>query len=137
MADRTLQVGVKAVIQDADGRILLLQRSQPFHGETVLKWDIPGGRIKVGEQQEEALRREILEETGLTLKQIDGIFHVQDILWNPQLHVVRVTYLVTADGDVKLSDEHVAHQWVKREDLPVEPTDIFFEDALRANGWLT
>ena len=48
--ERTLQVGVKAVIEDADGRILLLKRAEPFHGEDVTKWDIPGGRIDPGEE---------------------------------------------------------------------------------------
>ncbi len=134
--DRVLQVGVKAVITDDRGRILLLKRSTPFHGEDVLKWDIPGGRIDAGEELADALEREVKEETGLDLGSIDGIFHVQDILFNPKLHVVRITYLVRAAGDVQLSDEHVDHRWASRDELPLDPTDIYFVDAIKANGWI-
>lgn len=137
MADRVLQVGVKAIIEDADGRILLMQRSQPFHGEDFLKWDIPGGRIDTGEKLEDALRREIKEETGLALQSIKKIFHVQDILFDPKLHVVRVTYEVTATGDVTLSQEHNEFKWFKPEDIPVALTDLFLIEALQANDWIS
>ena len=110
MGDRTLQVGVKAVITDDQGRVLLLKRSKPFHGEDVLKWDIAGGRIDTGEELLDALKREVWEETGLSVTSVDGIFHVQDILFNPKLHVVRITYVVRAEGEVRISDEHVEYQ---------------------------
>ena len=135
MSDRTLQVGVKAVIEDADGRILLLQRSKPFHGEDFLRWDIVGGRIDPGEELEKALAREIKEETGLTLTNVKRVVYVQDILHNPKLHVVRITYEVEADGDITLSDEHTKYEWFKREDIPREMTDKFFVEAMDANGW--
>jgi ADP-ribose pyrophosphatase YjhB (NUDIX family) len=137
MGDRTLQVGVKAVITDDQHRVLLLKRSEPFHGEDVLKWDIPGGRIDAGEELLDALKREVKEETGLDVTSVSGIFHVQDILFNPKLHVVRVTYAVHASGDVRLSEEHVDHRWAPKDELPLDPTDIYFVDAIRANGWIT
>lgn len=133
---RTLQVGVKAIVEDENGRVLLLQRSKPFHGEDFLKWDIPGGRIDVGEKLADALRRELNEETGLDLAEIKNTFHVQDILFNPKLHVVRVTYEVTATGDVTLSDEHIEFQWFKKDEIPAELTDLYFVDAIKANGWI-
>lgn len=134
---RVLQVGVKALIEDDDGRILLLQRRQPFHGQDFLKWDIPGGRINVEEKQTEALRRELREETGLALQEIKGVFYVQDILFNPKLHVVRVTYLVTAKGDIHLSDEHNEFKWFKKEEIPQAMTDLYFVEAMKANGWVS
>ncbi|MDP9212089.1 MAG: NUDIX hydrolase, partial [bacterium] len=118
------------------GRVLLLKRSKPFHGEDVLKWDIPGGRIDAGEELLDALKREVREETGLDVTSVDGIFHVQDILFNPKLHVVRITYVVRAAGEVRLSDEHVEHRWTPKEELPLDPTDIYFVDAVKANGWV-
>ena len=100
------------------------------------KWDIPGGRIDTGEELADALRREIKEETGLDLVEIESIFHAQDILWNPQLHVVRITYLVKAAGEVTISEEHSEFRWFAKDELPPDPTDIFFVDALKANGWI-
>lgn len=140
MSDRTLQVGVKAVVQDADGRILMLQRKEPYHGEDFLRWDVPGGRIDVGEPILDALRREVKEETGLDVTEIGQPFHAQDILHNPKLHVVRITYPVKVTGEITIgqnpSDEHSEFRWFQRDEIPVGLTDKFFVAALEANGWI-
>ena len=55
-------VGVGAVILD-DDRILLEQRkNEPSKG----KWSVPGGLVELGESLEDAVVREVKEETGLT-----------------------------------------------------------------------
>src|SRR5882762_9485356 len=55
-----------AVITDSHGRVLLLKhRFRP--GDS---WGMPGGFIEVGEQPEEALRRELREEIGLEVEQL-------------------------------------------------------------------
>lgn len=133
---RTLQVGVKALIQDEQGKILLLQRSKPFHGEDFCRWDIPGGRIDTEETQEAALRREVKEETNLTLGEIVEVFHVQDILFDPKLHVVRVTYRVKASGEVSISEEHTDARWFRIDEIPRALTDLYFTEALQVRGWL-
>ncbi len=58
-----LEIGVKAFIQNSEEKYLLLKRSNPYPGEDFCRWDIPGGRINAGEKLEEALAREIKEET--------------------------------------------------------------------------
>ncbi|SDR19466.1 NUDIX hydrolase [Actinopolyspora saharensis] len=56
---------VGAVIHDRNGRLLLIQRAnEPGQG----KWSLPGGRVEHGESDATALRREIAEETGLTVE---------------------------------------------------------------------
>ena len=46
-------------------RIILIKKGRgPYKG----RWDLPGGKIDFGETPEEALEREVLEETGLKLK---------------------------------------------------------------------
>jgi ADP-ribose pyrophosphatase YjhB (NUDIX family) len=53
---------VGAVIRDSDGRLLLVKRGhQPERG----RWSVPGGRVEPGESDQEAVIREIREETGL------------------------------------------------------------------------
>ncbi len=133
---RTLQVGVKALVQDKDGKVLLLQRSKPFHGEDFCRWDIPGGRIDALETQSAALRRELKEETNLVLGETQEVFHVQDILFNPKLHVVRVTYRVTTSGDLRISSEHTDARWFSVDEIPLAQTDLYFIEALQARGWL-
>jgi 8-oxo-dGTP pyrophosphatase MutT (NUDIX family) len=60
--EQQFQVGVKALIYRADGKLLLL--SETTRAGTL--WDLPGGRIQEGETFMEALSRELLEEIGIT-----------------------------------------------------------------------
>lgn len=53
---------VGAVVLDDAGRLLVVRRRNP---PAAGRWSIPGGRIEPGESTEEALRREVREETGL------------------------------------------------------------------------
>ena len=56
-------VGVGAVVLDRD-RVLLIKRGHaPLKGQ----WSLPGGRVEVGETLEQAIAREVEEETGLTI----------------------------------------------------------------------
>jgi ADP-ribose pyrophosphatase YjhB (NUDIX family) len=56
--EERFQVGAKALVRNTEGRVLLAKSSSG-------RWDLPGGRINIGEQVEEALRREIREELGV------------------------------------------------------------------------
>lgn len=58
-------VGAVAIIIDEDGRILLEQRRYPKES-----WGLPGGLMELGESAEDAARREVFEETGLTVKDL-------------------------------------------------------------------
>ena len=56
---------VCALVVDGEGRLLLTRRGvEPFQG----LWDTPGGFVEEGEHPDEALRRELLEETGLVVE---------------------------------------------------------------------
>ena len=55
---------VGAVVHDAAGRLLLVQRGrEPHRG----RWSLPGGRVEAGESPEQAVEREVREETGLSV----------------------------------------------------------------------
>ena len=56
---------VGAVVHDASGRLLLVRRGRPPHAGF---WSLPGGRIEPGESPEQAVEREVREETGLEVR---------------------------------------------------------------------
>jgi 8-oxo-dGTP pyrophosphatase MutT (NUDIX family) len=61
-----LQLAQKAVLYNS-GNILMIQKSaaDPYNP---MKWEIPGGRLQVGEELSDHLRREIREEVGLEIE---------------------------------------------------------------------
>ena len=70
----TPQVAVGAVIQDADGRLLVVRRGQaPAEG----RWTLPGGKLEPGERLPDAVRREVAEETGLEVEPGELIGHLE------------------------------------------------------------
>ncbi|CAK6496373.1 8-oxo-dGTP diphosphatase [Pantoea sp. Nvir] len=65
-----LQVAV-GIIRNADKEIFLAQRPASSHMANM--WEFPGGKIEPGESAEEALKRELLEETGIEVTQATAI----------------------------------------------------------------
>ncbi len=70
-----LQVGAGIIVVDGAGRVLLQRRSD--NGG----WDYAGGSMELGEEIEATARRELLEETGLTARQLElfGVFSGEDM----------------------------------------------------------
>jgi 8-oxo-dGTP diphosphatase len=68
-----LTSAVAALIEDADGRVLLCQQRQGHR-----LWGLPGGRIRSGESPVHAVTRDIREETGLEVEPVDlvGLYHL-------------------------------------------------------------
>ena len=62
-------VGVGGVIVDAGRTVLIRRGTEPLLGQ----WSIPGGSIEIGETIEEAVRRELREETGLEVRVLELI----------------------------------------------------------------
>lgn len=128
----TLQVGVKALLRNKRGEYLLLRRSLEKYPEIKGRWDIVGGRIDPGTPLIDNLRREIKEETGLELRGEPKLLIAQDILRNPQKHVVRLTYLGEADGEIALdTGENDQYKWYSWDELlHLDDVDMYFKQVL-------
>ena len=129
-----LQVGVKVLLKNKEGKYLLLKRNRDKYPEmpTLDLWDIVGGRIEIGTPLLENWKREVREETGLHLLDTPKLIAAQDILRLPSKHVVRLTYIANIEGEPQLDDDHVGYQWLTREELHGlgEELDIYFRELL-------
>lgn len=112
---KPLALSIKILISDPAGRVLLLKRSMKSKGNPG-KWDFPGGKIDPGEDFEEAIRREVAEETGLIIT-IDGAAGTAQ----SESPTRRIIYLIlkghVESGEFRLSEEHEDYTWVTPENL--------------------
>ena len=103
---------------EADLKLLLIQRDlEPFQGQ----WALPGGFVHPDETIEEAARRELQEETGISRIYLEQLYTFGAIDRDPRERVVSVAHYAL----VKLSDHRVkastdAHRaaWFEVSDLP-------------------
>ncbi len=129
-----LMVGTGILIQDADKRLLLLKRSDNH------LWGLPGGAVEPGEQIEQAARREILEETGLEVQDLElfGVYSGPELFYEypngDQVYNVSIIYMARGvSGNISLNQEHTAWQYFADEDIPLlNPSPLYpvFRDYL-------
>ncbi len=118
---------------DRDGRILLLRRNARRR-TSPNKWQTPSGFMKEGESAEEAVLREVKEETALdgTIKRSGSVFEVVDewARWIilPFLVLVK-SYKVVID-----TSEHSEFKWVKVDEVPRFECVKGIEEDLKAVG---
>ena len=87
-------------LDDQDLKVLLVRRGlEPFEG----KWALPGGFVRVGESLEDAVRRELQEETGVADVFLEQLYTFGAVDRDPRERVVTVAYYAL----VRLSDHRV------------------------------
>jgi 8-oxo-dGTP diphosphatase len=101
------------------GRVLLVERGNP---PLAGWWSLPGGVLEVGETLDEAVRREVLEETGLVVKpaKVVEIFEriMRDEAGRLEYHYVLVDYLCrVAGGELIAASDAARAEWVPRRRL--------------------
>ena len=103
---------VGALIFDSSERVLMIQTHKWSN-----KWGIPGGKIQYGEEAEAALRREILEETNLSITDIRFVM-VHDAVFPEEFYrkehflLLNYTCLSVPPLDTKLNHEAQTFRWL-------------------------
>ena len=111
-------VGVGGVVIHQNQVLLVRRGKEPLKG----KWSIPGGLVELGEQLEQAVRRELREETGIDvspLKVLEVVDRVVRKGKRVRYHYVIVDYACRLKrGRLEAGSDVFEAQWVPRKDLP-------------------
>ncbi|MBI2026993.1 MAG: NUDIX hydrolase [Deltaproteobacteria bacterium] len=118
---------VDAIIEK-DGTVLLVSRKNPPLG-----WALPGGFVDYGESVENALRREVKEETSLctTSHTLFGVY--SDPSRDPRFHTVSIIYIAKVEGVPKARSDAREAKFFSINNLP----ELCFDHKRILNDYLT
>ena len=107
-------VSAAAIITNREGKVLLLDHViRPKSG-----WGLPGGFLEHGEQPEEGIRREIMEETRLELSDL-RMFRVRTLGSH-----LEILFRASADGTPRLDGQEIkGFGWFHARELPEKMND--------------
>ena len=128
--EKPSQIGIKVVIVNPRGEVLLLKRNAAAYGDGLSYWDIPGGRVDASVDVDEIinegvvhpeLARELHEEINWTPEKDQHIQYVahQEIVTSAHENVDRYTFILQTNHDIpiQLSAEHADYAWVSTDTL--------------------
>ncbi len=116
-----------------DGRVLLA-RTTKWRG----LWGVPGGKVEGGETLEDAVRRELREETGLRLRDAHYA-QTQEAVLSPEFHKPAHMLLIdffahTDDAEVTPNEEIVEWAWVPLAEAAAYPLNTYTQTLVALAG---
>ncbi|MBU0547380.1 MAG: NUDIX hydrolase [Candidatus Omnitrophica bacterium] len=112
-------VTVDALIELPEG-IVIIERSNPPFG-----WALPGGFVYYGESLEDAVKREVKEETNLDLTEIKQFHTYSNPQRDPRFHTIGTVFIAKAKGKPKAGDDAAGLKIIKPSEI--EKLDFAFD----------
>lgn len=109
---------------------LLIVKTHKWKGN----YTIPGGHVEMGEYLEDALRREIQEETGLNMTKAEYLcfqeFVFDDSFWEKRHFIFFDFVCRVEEGEVQLNEEAQHYAWVELDRIDDYPVDVYLKHSL-------
>lgn len=118
-------VSIKGVLM-RERRVLLLRNPR-------MEWELPGGRLEIGEAPQQCLVREISEECGLDVRVLSPLL-IEPFEVVAGRYVLIIAYGCATADDLEpvMSDEHEGFRWISVEDLDAHQVPAVYIRAIRA-----
>ncbi len=100
------------VVLIRNNKCFIAKLSNRLHG-----WDLPGGRMNIGENKEEGMRREVKEELGIEDFKIISTLDYDAWHTSSGFAFCGTVTLISSDGDPVLSDEHSEFKWISEDEI--------------------
>jgi ADP-ribose pyrophosphatase YjhB (NUDIX family) len=118
----SILIGVGALVEGREGRILLVRHKKERGGYWQGKWILPGGMLEVGETIDEGIVREVREETGLLIDIIPmETSPVERIVKEGNRVILHVVYIVKRaallGGELRPASDVGEVMWVRRDKM--------------------
>lgn len=104
------RIAVKAFIIN-DDQFLIMKRSENATNKPE-GWDIPGGRLEIGENSFDGIKREVREEADIDIEILMPL-DIQHFVRDDGQQITMIMFLCKAlSKKIKLSDEHTEYKWI-------------------------
>jgi len=129
-----LRINVVAGIIINQNKILIGKRKDKDIGGG--KWEFPGGKIKVGETNSEALERELYEELGISVKIGEELMNYEH-MFKTTIYNISFMEIIDYDGEIR-NNAHSEIKWVKFSNLLeydfISGDDRFIQSFLKSKS---
>lgn len=121
-----VNINVKALVYNKEGLFLAIKRNY-----TNQKWDLPGGAVELPETVNDALEREVKEETGLEVSNVT-IVEAQSVYGDDKEYLIFLAFKCQAINpeNVVLSHEHSDYKWVSKNKFLDLEASSYLKDLL-------
>lgn len=124
-------LAVRAFILDNDGQVLILKRAaEDEYGDL---WCLPGGKVDFSQTAEEAIIREIQEETSLVCISAQFLFYMDGLPEEPNdNHYLTLFFECKVKGSLRLNHESSEFSWIGPEDIDIYKFAFDSDEAIQS-----
>ncbi len=124
---------VRLIVGNAEGKVLILRRARTEYAPG--NWCLPGGKVDYGETVEQAVAKELREETGLECRTARFLFWQDSLPAEPgTMHCINFYFECAVSGEVVLDRESSEWAWIGPADLASYDL-VFRNDAALRRYW--
>ena len=122
------RISVKSFIVDNNKLLILKRNSNNVQCPSI--WEIPGGRLNLGEDPIEGLKRETREETGIEVDVLHPL-NIRHFTRDDNQTITMLIFLCKLNNnkDFQLSEEHSDFEWIDLKNCKEKLTDFFHKEV--------